>query len=202
VAISIDWSTQVILVPQADLTYVSPGLYELDVEAFRLELKDIEDSEEGMSFPDTHARNAPVTLAGTTYAQTFEIINGYTVEFEDVGTPYTVRCVGANHNIGDVKVVNQVSLIIGNSAGLVVAGGGTGSAPTANEVAAAVWQRILENGLTAEQITRIMLAALAGTTNGAGTSNEVFKSLNGAKNRISTIFDGAGNRSSVTLDGS
>jgi hypothetical protein len=48
------------------------------------------------------------------------VINGYTVTFQDVGTPYTVRCAGANHNIADVKTVNQVSLIIGNSAGLQV----------------------------------------------------------------------------------
>ncbi|MGL4573353.1 MAG: hypothetical protein ACRCV9_01025, partial [Burkholderiaceae bacterium] len=34
--------------------------------------------------------------------------------------------VGANHNIADVKTVNDVSLIVGNSAGLVVAGGGAG----------------------------------------------------------------------------
>lgn len=134
-AISIDWATRVIFVPQADLTLISAGLYELDVDDFRLALKDIEDSEEGIAFPATHQRNAPVTLSGTTYAQTFEIINGYTVEFESTGTPYTVRCVGANHNLGDVKVVNDVSLIIGNSAGLIEGGSG---GPSAASIAAAV----------------------------------------------------------------
>jgi hypothetical protein len=206
-AISVDLTTSTIFVPQADLTYISPGVYGLDVEDFRLWLKDWEDSEEGMAEPDTHRRNAPVTLSGTTYAQTFEILAPYNVTFENGS--YRVRVAGGNHNIADVMNANSVSIEVGNSAGLVVVaegapgpGGEGGSAPTANEVAAAVWQRILEGSLTAEQITRIMLAALAGTTNGAGTSNEVFKSLNGAKNRISTIFDGAGNRSSVTLDGS
>lgn len=118
--ISIDWATKVILVPQADLTHVSGALYELDVDWFRLELKDLEDSEIGVLFPDTHRHNTEVTLSGVTYARTFEVINGYTITFEDVGTPYTVRCVGANHNIADVKNVNQVSLIIGNAAGLIV----------------------------------------------------------------------------------
>ena len=141
-AISINWATKVIFVPQADLAIVSAGLYELDIEDFRLALKDIEDGEEGMAFPDTHRRNEPVTLSGTTFAQTFEIINGYTVEFESTGTPYTVRCVGANHNLGDVKVVNDVSLIIGNSAGLIE-GGGSGSGPTAEEIADAVWAKVL-----------------------------------------------------------
>lgn len=132
--ISINWATKVITVPQADLTFISGSTYELDVEDFRLWLKDIEDSETGMAFLDTHRRNAPVTLAGATYAQTFEIINGYTVLFQDVGTPYTVRCVGANHNIGDVKVVNQVSLIIGNSAGLIEVDTGGGGGSSADDV--------------------------------------------------------------------
>lgn len=121
-AISINWATKVITVPQADLTLISGVLYELDVDWFRLQLKDIEDSEIGMSFPDTHRHNTEVVLSGVTYARTFEIINGYTVQFED--DQYTVRCVGANHNLADVKVANQVSLIIGNSAGLIVAGSG------------------------------------------------------------------------------
>jgi len=48
-----------------------------------------------------------------------QVLSGM-LTFQDVGSPYTVRCVGANHNIADVKTVNQVSLIIGNSAGLIV----------------------------------------------------------------------------------
>lgn len=129
--VTINWLTRVILVPQSFLTLVSGVLYELDVDELRLALKEIEDSEEGLPFPDTHRHNTEVTLSGVTYARTFEIINGYTVEFED--GQYTVRCVGANHNLGDVKVANQVSLIIGNAAGLIVrevavgaSGGNTG----------------------------------------------------------------------------
>lgn len=139
--ISINWATKVITIPQADTTLVSGSLRELDVEDLRLWLKDIEDSEEGMSFLDTHRRNAPVVLSGTTYAQTFEIINGYTVLFEATGSPWTCRIVGANHNLGDVKVVNHVSLIIGNSAGLIEVA--TGAGPTADEIATAVWSKVL-----------------------------------------------------------
>lgn len=139
-AISINWTTQVITVPQADLTFVSGSIYELDVNWFRLALKDIEDSEEGVAFPDTHSHNTESTLSGVVYARQFKIINGYTVTFENGS--YTVRCVGANHNIGDVKNVNSVSLIIGNSAGLVL---GDGTDPIA--VANAVWNH--SNGLDA-----------------------------------------------------
>jgi hypothetical protein len=136
--ITINRLTQVILVPVSFLTLVSGSLYELDVDALRLALKDIEDSPEGMSYVDTHRHNGELVLSGVTYARSVEIINGYTVEFdESILDRYTVRCVGANHNLADVKVLNTVSLIIGNSAGLIV--GGSGTAPTASEVATAVW---------------------------------------------------------------
>lgn len=124
--ITIDWGTKVIHIPQSYLTPVSGSLYELDVDQLRRDLKDLEDSEEGMPFPDTHRHNTEVTLGGVTYARTVEIINGYTVTFEDVGTPYRVRCVGANHNLSDVMNLNNVSLIVGNAAGLIVKSVGSG----------------------------------------------------------------------------
>jgi len=146
--ILIDWATKVITIEDDFLTHVSGpvgvgGLYELDVNAFRLALKDIED-DEGMPYLDTHRHNSEVTLSGVTYARVVEIINGYTVEFAE--TPfdqYTVRCVGANHNLADVKVVNTVSLIVGNSAGLIAVA--TGSGPTALEI----WQHPQASSITA-----------------------------------------------------
>jgi len=143
-AISIDWATKIITIPQSDLTLISPNLYELDVDWFRLQLKNLEDSEDGMCFPDTHRHNTEVSLSGVTYARIVEIINGYTITFED--GPYTVKCVGANHNISDVKNVNQVSLIVTNSAGLVVtSASGGGSSPTAAQIATEVWERLLSS---------------------------------------------------------
>lgn len=115
-AISVDWGTQVILVPQADLTLVSAGVYELDVDTFRLALKDLEDDEAGMPFPRTHNHVAPITVGGVTLARVVEVINGYTVTFED--GQYAVNLVGANNNIADVTNVNQVSIRSQNSAGL------------------------------------------------------------------------------------
>jgi hypothetical protein len=116
-AITIDWPIRNIYIPQSYLTSLGGSLYELDVNQLRLDLKDLDD-DEGIVFPDTHRHNTQVELGGLTLARTFEIINDYVVEFED--GQYTVQCVGANHNIGDVKVVNQVSLVIGNTAGLIV----------------------------------------------------------------------------------
>lgn len=116
--ISVDWGTRIISVPQSYLTFVSGTLYELDVNQFRLDLLDAEDEVAGMAYPKTHNHNTEVVLSGDTYARTLEIINGYTVTFENL-SPYTVKCVGANHNIADVTNFNSATLIIGNSAGLI-----------------------------------------------------------------------------------
>lgn len=118
-AITIDWPTQVINVPRNDMLLVQSApseIRELDLDAFRLELKGIEASIEGMPFLDTHSHNPPVTVGGVTLARVVEIINGYTVTFED--GQYAVNLVGANSNVADITNVNQVSVRSANSAGL------------------------------------------------------------------------------------
>jgi hypothetical protein len=69
-----------------------------------------------MSFLDTHSHNQPVTVGGVTLARVIEIINGYTITFEN--GQYAVNLVGGNTNIADVTNVNQVSVRSANSAGL------------------------------------------------------------------------------------
>lgn len=125
--ISINHLTRVIFVPQADLTLVSGVVYELDVNAFRLALKDLEGDGDGMDLPDTHRHNTEVTLGGVTYQRFFEIINGFTVTFED--GQYAVRLTGANNNIEEVTNVNQVSIRSSNSAGAIVVAVGSGVTP-------------------------------------------------------------------------
>jgi len=118
-AITIDYTTRIISVPKADLTLVQSTPFEvleLDIDAFRLELKDIEDTIGGMPFVDTHFHSTAVTAEGATVARVFEIINGYTVTFEN-GT-YVVNLVGANSNIADVTNLNQVQVSNSKSAGL------------------------------------------------------------------------------------
>lgn len=123
-AITIDRLTQIIHIPQADLTWVSGTIYELDTNWFRLQLKAIEASEEGMPWPDTHTHNTEYTVAGVTYARAFQIVAPYSVEFED--GQYTVKLTGSNNNIFDVDagilVQNQVQVIPSNSAGLTSPG--------------------------------------------------------------------------------
>ena len=127
-ALTIDWSTGVVTVPQSDLSFVSGTLYAQDTRAFWDEIKALEADEEGMPFVDIQQHNQETTIAGVIYSQSIEIINGYTVTFEDA--QYAVRLDGSNNNIFDEGVINrnQVSVIPTNSAGLqkVETGGGGG----------------------------------------------------------------------------
>jgi hypothetical protein len=126
-AITINWTTMVIYVPKEDMTLVqsSPSeIRSLDVDWFRLQLKDIEDNTEGQPFMDTHRHNTEVTLGGLTLARVVEILYPYTVTFED--GQYAVNLIGANTNIADRTNVNQVSVRSSNSAGLITVTSGSG----------------------------------------------------------------------------
>jgi hypothetical protein len=142
-AVTIDWANKIINIPRSDLTLITGTLYELDTNWLRLQLKNLEDDEEGQVFPDTHRHNTEVTVAGVTYSRFIEIINGYRIRF----TPdeqYTVRLSGSNNNFFDVEngilMQNQVQVIATNSAGLqkVLAGSGVTS-DDINAIANAVW---------------------------------------------------------------
>ena len=119
-AISVEWGTKIINIPRADLTLVQSSpteIRELSLNFFRLTLKDLESAELGMPHIRTHNHNTEVLLGGIVYARVIEIINDYTVTFED--GQYAVNLVGANSNVGDVVNVNQVSIRSQNSAGLI-----------------------------------------------------------------------------------
>ena len=96
---------------------------------------DIQDSEEGMWADTMFVHNTEVTVAGTTFARTIEIINGYSVVFE--AGVYSVRLAGSNNNIFDVEsgilVQNTVQVIAQNSAGLIVTSAG-GTVPSQQEI--------------------------------------------------------------------
>lgn len=118
--ISINWATSVINVPKADTTLIQSTpteIRELDINTFRLALKDIEDNEQGINFPTTHSHNTTVSIGGVTLARVVEILAPYTVTFENGS--YAVNLVGANSNISDRTNVNNVSVRSANSAGLI-----------------------------------------------------------------------------------
>ena len=117
-AITIDRATKVISVPQADLAFSSGSTWDLDADAFRKTLDDLQDDEEGIVTNDTHTHTTVATLGGITFARVVEIINGYTIEFEDL--QYNVEILNANTNFMDVLVDNQVSVRSNNSGGLIL----------------------------------------------------------------------------------
>ena len=130
-AVTINWATKVINVAKVEETGMTqiqfspdPEIWELDVDWFRLQLKDIEDDVEGMPFTNTHTHNTEVTLGGLIFSRVFEIIAPYTVTFQD--GQYAVNLVGANNNIADKTNVNSVSVRANNSAGMVTVTSGSG----------------------------------------------------------------------------
>jgi hypothetical protein len=87
-----------------------------------------------------------VDVGGVVLARVVEIINGYTVTFED--GMYRVTLVGANSNISDVTNLNQVSIASTNSAGLIVSGSGV-TQQDKDDITGGVWNELLADHVTA-----------------------------------------------------
>ena len=184
-AISINWGTKVITVLKTDMTMISATLYELDVNIFRLVLKDLEDDEAGMPFLRTHNHNTTVTVGGATLARVVEIINGYTITFED--GQYAVRLVGANNNIADVMNLNQVSLRTANTAGLIQ----LGAAPSVAQIVAGIKMETYD-GVAYDQIIADLLASISGKMAQLAEGKFAYKARDGVTTRFELEDTGNG----------
>lgn len=186
-AISIDWPTKVITVPKVDTTLVDAGppeIRSLDVNQFRKDLNALQAGEEGLPFDITHTHNAPVTVAGITLARVVEIINGYTVTFEDGS--YAVNLTGANNNISDVMNLNTVSLRSANSAGLIEGN---------------ISDQTVEGVYTVQDVLKLLFAGMAGDVSGAPSGPVLIKDPStGILTRIIATVDKNGNRTVTTID--
>lgn len=108
----IDWPNAIIYIQPGYLTLVSASptlIYSLDVDQFRLDLKALEDDEQGIAWPDTHLHESDQSLSGIDYPPFVEIINGYRIVFLPelssggaIAKGYVVRLLNANSNIQDV----------------------------------------------------------------------------------------------------
>ena len=177
-SMTVDWATQTFTIPQSDLSLVTGALYDFDTDAHRLELKAIEASEAGIVFIRTHNHNTAVTIAGVTYARTVEMLNGYSITFEDTGSAYAIRYVGSNNNLFDVEngilnVTAKVSYIPGNSAGLIATDVNVPALSTGeSEQLADMWTRLFggrlyENPVTGKEI-------ISGSTGAAYSEADVW----------------------------
>jgi hypothetical protein len=197
----IDWGSKVINAYRDTDTFFAatadPYVWDMDVDEFRKQLRDLEDNEDGMPFPDTHNHNTEVTLGSLTIARVVEIINGYTIQFWPMSPHWTVNILGANNNVDVVKVTDSgdtVDTRQNNSAGLV-------SVPIdTTSLAADFWGAAIENGYTAEQMWRLMMAALVGKVNGANSTEMRFRDDADSKDRITVTVDLYGNRQAVVKD--
>jgi len=144
-AITIDWGNRIIHVPREDLTLVQSvptEIRSMDLDWFRGRLNALQSADEGMPYPVTHNHNTTVTVGGVTLARVIEIINGYSVTFED--GQYAVNLLGANSNLADVTNVNQVSIRAQNSAGLQVVTQGSGVTEQDKvDIADQVWSKVI-----------------------------------------------------------
>lgn len=224
-AIAIDWGNRVIFVLRTDMALIQSSpveVRELDLNWFRAQLKDLEDSENGQIFPDTHRHETTSTLSGIVFAHKLEIINGYTVTFED--GQYVVHLVNANSNVMDVRNPNQVSVGSANSAGLIIAEGTeTDLQPVLDaisnldgdvaSVASAVDNvptTLLDGeevvaGISVRQAMMLKLSALVGKLQGATGGDadewiEIIEALSDTHVRIRALCDQYGNRKQIQID--
>ena len=96
--------------------------------------------------------------------------------------------------------ISGVCTVVNNGTSTVDTSGVTAGADQVS-VAGDPWIKVIESGYTAEEILRLMAAALAGQRSGIGTATETYTGLDGTTTRISlTPADAAGNGTPV-LDG-
>ncbi len=128
-AISVNWVTGRIYIPKADTTYqglnpFSQEIRELDIDALRLTLRDLEDDPNGgRPWPRTHNHETETLLAGITYVRKVIFLAPYYFEFESGN--YRVNLTAENNNLVDRLYYNGVTVVPANSAGGQVVETGT-----------------------------------------------------------------------------
>lgn len=152
-ALTVNPATKVWSVLQADLSFISGALYDLDTNLLKQDMMTVLSSEDYIWMDDSFIHNTQVTVAGTTFARTIEIINSHSITLEDTGGAYSVRMINSNNNMFDVEngILNPTSLVTvisTNSGGLIVEP--TSTPPTAAVIADAVWDEPMAAHTTAD----------------------------------------------------
>lgn len=206
-ALTLNPATRLISVPQADLTFVSGTLYDLDSDQFRKDVMDLLASEAYIWMPDAFTHNTEVSVAGVTYARSIEFINSYSIQFENTASAYTVRIIGSNNNIFDVEngilvPTPLVTVISTNSAGLqtVVSGSGV-TQQDKDDIENQIFTRIVEGAITFEQLVRIISAEAAGKVIQQPDGSYVIRDINDTKTRIAGDDSANNGRDITSVDG-
>jgi len=131
--ITIDWTNKLVN-STASIT---------DIVAFKDIVRDLEDNDDGMLYPPviTYKR---LDLGGGAYFHAVDFINGYQLKFPNPGNYTVVGNIGAT-----IVPVAGVFVDRTKSAAFATVSGTGGSGPTADEVATAVWDKMIASHTTA-----------------------------------------------------
>lgn len=77
---------------------------------------------------------------------------------------------------------------------------GTDNAPTASDIVTGILNGVIEGTLTVKEATRVLLAPIAGKSDGAKTVTQHFRNTTDTKNVVTATVDMDGNRTGITLD--
>ncbi len=186
-AYAVNWTTKVVTVPLADMTFVSGTNYSLDASDVWIELRRLEASPSDGLWADQIAEfvNTQV-LSGLSYSAILKMINGYTWDTDT--TNITISLLGINNNLLDVFIPGSgISVLANNSGGKITVGSGV-TQQDKDDIENQVHTRIMENGESFEEGFRLVRAEAAGSIVKTGTLHEI-KSANGGKTRITANAD-------------
>ncbi len=77
---------------------------------------------------------------------------------------------------------------------------GTDNAPTAADIVTGILNGVIEGTLTLKEAQRVLLAPIAGESDGARTATQHFRNTLDTKNVVTATVDEDGNRTGITLD--
>lgn len=185
------------------LIQVDSGTVTVDVGALYDAIKEAQASAEGILYSRIAAGSGLADLGeGVFVGLTVELLGSWQLKF-DPGA-YNAKISGGNlvgGPAGDPVAYSagvQVLLILSAASTVVELGA---AIPTAEENAIATWQRLIEDGFSAEALVRLIAAQAIGNATGLDGTSVVFKSMDGTKNRVEgTVIGGA--RTVAVRDGS
>lgn len=115
-------------------------------------------------------------------------------------TPYAVGWLSGTTAEAGLTPTGIASAVWNSAAASYNAAGTMGEKLNGAGSAGNPWTEVIESGLTAAEVMRIIAAALAGKSEKTETTI-VFKGLDGTTDRITGEFDAEGNRTGVVLNG-
>jgi hypothetical protein len=172
---------------------VDAGTYDVDVGDLYTAIKLAQASAEGIINDRISSGSGLVALGpGVQVGLTVELLGSWQLRFP--AGNYIARVAGGNLVGGPggdpiAYTAGVQALLIQSAASTVVTAGGGASPAT---IAAEVWSTPLET-LTAEEIMRVLLAALAGARSGLGSGTEEYLAQDGTTPRITFSPDAQGN---------